>query len=81
MLRETMTKVLLKVRVHNIPCSPLIYPIGHDMMEGYHISQGRFPLGKPMLTTSDNLLIFHLLGDSMQNQLFHHFLSDGGEAE
>jgi len=30
--------------------------------------------------TPDNLLFFHLLNDDIQNELFHHFSRDGGEA-
>lgn len=33
-----------------------------------------------MLTTPDKLLLFHLLGDNIQNKLLHHLHSDGSEA-
>jgi len=33
------------------------------------------------LTTPDNLLLFQLLGDSIQNKLFHHFSRDKNGAD
>jgi len=32
------------------------------------------------MTTPNNDLFFHLLGDDIQNKLFHHFTRDRGEA-
>jgi len=37
--------------------------------------------GEPTLTTPDNLLLFQLLGDGIQNKLFHHLSKDGDEAD
>ena len=34
-----------------------------------------------MLTTPDNLLLFHLLHDGLQDKLLHHLSRDGGEAD
>jgi len=34
-----------------------------------------------MLTTSSNLLVFHMLRGSLQDKLFHHFSRDGDETE
>jgi len=34
-----------------------------------------------MLTTPDNLHLFQLLGDNIQNKLFHHLLRARGEAD
>jgi len=33
-----------------------------------------------MLTIPDNLLLFQLLGDGIQNKMLHHISRDGGEA-
>ena len=34
-----------------------------------------------MLTTRDNLLFLHLLGDDLQDKLLHHLSLHGGEAD
>lgn len=34
-----------------------------------------------MLTTSSNLLVFHMLRDGLQDELLHYFSRDGDEAE
>jgi len=74
-------KSFAKVKVHNIHWPPLIYPAGHNVIEGYQSSQARFPLGKSMLTTTLNLLKFHLLGGDIHNKLFYHLPKDRGEAD
>jgi len=61
--------------------SPLNHPAGHDITEGHQIGQAWFPFAEPMLTTANNLLLFHLLGNDIQNKLFHHLPRDGGEAD
>lgn len=48
-------KSLAEVKAHNIHCSLLIYPVSHDIMEGYQIGQVYLLLGEPMWTTPDNL--------------------------
>ena len=40
------------------------------------ISPGEF-----VLTILDDLLFFHLLGDDIENKLFHHLPTDGGEVD
>jgi len=73
-------KSLAEVKVQNTHCSPLIY-LDSDDIEGYHVGWTWASLDESMLTTSDNLLVFHLLGDDIQNKLFHHLPRDRGEAD
>lgn len=70
---------LAKVKVDDIHCSPLIYPAGDAIIEENEVGRARLPLGESMLTTPHNLLLFHLLGDGIQNKLFQHLSRDRGE--
>ena len=63
----------------NIHCFSLIYPVSHDIIEGYHICQAWFPFGESMLTAPGKLIFFHLLGDDIQNKLFYHLPGDNVE--
>lgn len=74
-------KSLAEVNVHSIHCSLLIYPASDAIIEGYQVGRSWLPLGESLLTTPDNLHLFQLLGDSLQNKLFHHLPGDRGEAE
>lgn len=47
----------------------------HDITEGHQTGQAWFPLGEFVLTIPDNLL-FHLLGNDIQNKLFHQLPMD-----
>lgn len=38
-------------------------------------------LGESMLAKFDNLLLLHVLGDDLQNELFHHLSRGGGEVD
>ena len=69
---EDSVKSLAEIKVHNIHCSLPLCSAGHDIVAGYQIGQVWFSLDEPMLTTSDNLFVFHLLGDGIRNKLFHH---------
>jgi len=69
-------KSLAEVKVYNIYCCPLIYPASDDITEGYQVGQAWFSYSESTLTTPDNLLFFHLLGDDVQNQLFHYLPRD-----
>ena len=60
-------KRLAEVKVHNIHCSPLIYPACNDIIEDPH----DFPLGEFMLPTSDNFLLFQLFGSKVSNFKVH----------
>ena len=62
----------VEVKVHNIHCSA-----SHGNLKGYQIGQAGFLLDESTLTTPDNLLFFHFLGDDIQNKLFRHFSRDG----
>lgn len=74
-------KSLAEVKVDSIHCSPLVDPICHVTIKGYKIRQARFTLGESMLTTPDDVLFFYMLGDDLQNDLFRHLSTDGGEAD
>jgi len=56
---------------YNIHYSTRIYPASSDIIEGYQVGQAQFPLGESMLMTPDNLFLFQLLGDGIQNKLIH----------
>lgn len=73
-------KSLAEIKVDNIHCFPLIYSASHSITADYQTGQALFPLGESMLTTTDNLLLFHMLRDDMQDELFH-LSRDGGEAD
>jgi len=42
-------KHLAEIKVHNIHCSPPIYPASDDIIEGYQIGQAWFLLGELLL--------------------------------
>jgi len=63
-----------------------VYPklpklIYEDVVEKTVKSFAGFPVGECILSTSDNLLLFHLLGDVIQNKLFHSFSEKEGETD
>ena len=62
-------------------CSPPIHPACDAIIEGYHVAQALLPLGEPMLTPPNILLLFQLLGDGIHNRLFHHLPRDRGETD
>ena len=68
-------KCLAEVKAHNIPCSLHIYPADDDRIEFCQVGQALFLLDESMSTTPDNLL-FQLLGEGIQNKLFHHLSSE-----
>lgn len=63
---EDSVKSLAEVKVHNVHCPPYLYSAGHDITEGYQISQVWSALGESKLTTLDNLLFFHLFVNDIQ---------------
>lgn len=71
---------LAKVKVDHIHCSPPIYPAGDAIIEGNEVGRARLPLGESVLTTPNNILLFELLGDSIQNKLFQHLSRDWVQA-
>jgi len=70
-----VSKKLANVKVHNFVCFPYFYPANDDIVEGYQVGQAWFFLGESMLTTPDNLLLFQLFGDGIQNKLSSLFFS------
>lgn len=64
-------KSLAEIKADNIHCFPLIYSASHSITADYQTGQALFPLGESMLTTTDNLLLFHTLRDDMQDELLH----------
>ncbi|XP_031460775.1 protein eva-1 homolog A isoform X1 [Phasianus colchicus] len=76
MLWEMTSNALVKSR-YNTHCSPPIYSPSDDIIEGYQFGRAQFPLGESMLPTPDNLLLFQLIEEGIQNKLFH--LSRDGE--
>lgn len=73
-------KSLAKIKVGNIHCFPLVDPPCHVIIGGYQIGQTWFTVGESMLTTFDDHLLFYMLGEDLQNDLFNHLSRDGGEA-
>ncbi|XP_040507897.1 uncharacterized protein LOC101751112 isoform X2 [Gallus gallus] len=74
------TKSLADIEADDIHCSPRTYPAGDAIIEGYEVGQARFPLGEPMLTAPDDLLL-QLPGDGTQNTLLHGLSRHRGEAD
>lgn len=48
-------------------------------IEGYQTVDTQFPFGESMLTTPDELLLFSMLSDDLQNDPFHHLSRDRSE--
>lgn len=72
---------LPEVKVDNLNCSTFIGLSCHVIIEGYQIGQARFTLDESMSATPDDLLQVCILGDDLQNDLFHHLSKDRGEAD
>lgn len=73
---ETVSEALLKSRYTT--SATLICPTGHDVTNGCQIDQAGLPLDESTLTIPDNLLFFHMLGDGIQDKLFHRLPKNGG---
>ena len=75
-LREKdVTRVSVKwfgqIQVDAISCSSLILWLCNPSVEGHHIFQAQFALSEAMLAVINQLLIFHVLSHSFQEDLLH----------
>ena len=81
-LAQVQCFALLLVEIHEVPevqeenihCSPLVHQVGHFVVKAYQIGQACLPLGKLLLTMSDDFT-------SCTWKWFHHLLWDQGEAD
>lgn len=78
--KALLTSTCTKSLADDIHSSPRTYPAGDAIIEGYEVGQARFPLGEPMLTAPDDLLL-QLPGDGTQNTLLHGLSRHRGEAD
>ena len=86
---EDSVKCLAEIKADYVHCSLNIHSASDDIIDVIYvievtlgsIGQVQLPPGEPMLTTPDNLLLFQLPGDGIQNKLFHHLSRDRGEAD
>lgn len=62
-----------KVKLNNIPFSPLIQQASNLTTERYHVGQARFPLHKLMLIILNEPLVLRTFGNGFQDHLLHHF--------